>query len=267
MVIAAYGPGWAFLVNAVSYGATVSALLWMRLPRVHPEPTSRMRPVREFLSAVAYTRTKPGIITAIATVSLIGFFGLASQTLSVVIAKDVFDRGDRGFGEMLSAVGLGAIIASPIVAKLATVVRRSMIQQWALVGYGCGILAAGLAPTFRLAQLALLVMGMAHIASASTLNTAIQLQVDEGVRAKVLSVYLTVLLLANPLGQLVLGQVIERLGAQTTYVCSGLALLTVAVVLVVTGRLRGLDDEVGAYEPSAAAEAHPSTPAPPRPRT
>ncbi len=264
IVIAAFGPGWAFIVNSASYGATEGALLWMRVPRVHPEPSERMRPLREFVATVAYVRTQRGIVTAIATVSLIGFFGLASQMMSVVIAEEVFDRGERGFGEMLSAVGLGAIIASPLVAKLAQRVPRSVIQQYALVVYGFGILAVGLAPNFRLAQVALLVMGMAHIASASTLNTAIQLQVDETVRAKVLSVYLTVLLLANPLGQLALGQVIDLVGPQETYVLSGALLFAIAAALMATGRLAGLDAEFGSYEPAAAAEAHPSTPVPPR---
>ena len=267
IVIAAFGPGWAFLVNAISYAAVITALLLIRLDRVAPEPDGPMRPWREFVGAIGYARSKPGIVTAIATVTLIGVFGLATQMMSVVIAEEVFDRGERGFGEMLSAVGLGAIIASPIVAHLSGRITRSVIQQGALVLYGSGIIGAGLAPNFRLAQLALLVMGMAHIASASTLNTAIQLQVDERVRAKVLSVYLTVLLLANPLGQLVLGQVIEAIGPQETYVLSGALLLAVAVALTVTGRLAGLDTEEGAYEPAAAAEAHPSTPAPPRRRS
>lgn len=266
VVIAAYGPGWAFTVNSVSYAATIAALLLIKLDRTAPEPDGRMRPWREFVAAIGYSRTKPGIVTAIATVTLIGFFGLASQMMSVVIAEEVFGRGERGFGEMLSAVGLGAIIASPIVAQLAGHYRRSTIQQGALLIYGAGILVAGLAPVFRVAQFGLFVMGAAHIASASTLNTAIQLQVDERVRAKVLSVYLTVLLLANPLGQLVLGQVIELIGPQQTYVGSGVALLAVSGWLAFTGRLAGLDAEDGEYEPSAAVEVHPSTPAPPRPR-
>ena len=264
IVIAAFGPGWAFIVNSASYGATVGALLWMRVPRVHPEPTGRMRPIREFVATVGYVRKQRGIVTAIATVSLIGFFGLASQMMSVVIAEEVYDRGERGFGEMLSAVGLGAIVASPLIAKLAQRTRRSVIQQYALLAYGFGILGVGLAPNFRLAQVALVVMGMAHIASASTLNTAIQLQVDERVRAKVLSVYLTVLLLANPLGQLAMGQAMDLVGPRETYVLAGALLFAVAALLASTGRLRGLDTEVGSYEPAAAAEIHPSTPAPPR---
>ena len=264
VVVATWGPGWAFTVNAVSYVATIAALVLMKLPRIHPEPDGRMRPLREFVETLGYVRTRPGIVTAVATVSLIGFFGLASQMMSVVMAEEVFDRGAGGFGEMLSAVGLGAILASPVVAQLARRHRRSTIQQVALVVYGGGILLMALAPGFRVAQLGMFVLGAAHLTSASTLNTAIQLQVDEEVRAKVLSLYLTVLLLANPVGQLAFGQVLEVWGPRETFAAAGAMFMVVALVLLVSGRLAGLDTSTGTYEPAAAAEAHPSTPAPPR---
>ena len=79
VVIAAWGPGWAFTVNAVSYAATIAALVLMRLPRVHPDPDGRMRPLREFVSTLGYVRTRPGIVTAVATVSIIGFFAHGSR--------------------------------------------------------------------------------------------------------------------------------------------------------------------------------------------
>lgn len=264
IVVREYGPGWAFSINSVTYLAVIGALAIVSVPRIHATATDRMRPIREFIATIGYVRTRPGIVTAIATVTLIGFFGLAGQSMSVTLAEDVFDRPDTGFGMMLTSAGLGAVIASPLVAWAAPRVRRSIIQQYALVLYGGGIVLAGAAPTFLLSLLGMFTMGMAHIASASTLNTAIQLQVDESVRAKVLSVYITTLLLATPLGLLVLGQTIDRFGPRETFVVSGVALVVVAVALTLTGRLRGLDVEVGDYEPAGAAEVHPTTPAPPR---
>ena len=264
VVVAAFGPGWAFTINAVSYGAVVVALLLMRLPRLAPAPTEPMRPVREFVETLGYVRARPGIITAIATVSLIGFFGITMQVLSVVMAEEVFDRGGDGYGLMVSMIGLGAVLATPVVTSLAGRVTRSRIEEGSLLLYGAGIITLGLAPVFEVALLGLVVMGAAHIATASTLNTAIQLQVDESVRAKVLSVYLTTLLLANPLGQLVLGQLIERVGPRATIAGAGAVLLVTALGLGGTGRLKGLDGEVGSYDPAAAAVAHPTVPVPPR---
>jgi len=264
LVVREWGPGWAFSINTVTYIAVIVALIIVSMPRVHAEPTGRMRPIREFIATIGYVRTRPGIVTAISTVTLIGFFGLAGQSMSVTLAEDVFNRPDTGFGMMLTSAGFGAVLASPLVAWSAGKVRRSLIQQYALVIYGGGIILAGAAPWFGLALCGMFIMGVAHIASASTLNTAIQLQVDESVRAKVLSVYITTLLLATPLGLLVLGQAIDRFGPRETFVVSGVALVLVALVLVATGRLRGLDVEVGEYEPSSVAEVHPSTPAPPK---
>ena len=130
--------------------------------------------------------------------------------------------------------------------------------------YGSGVVAVAVAPWFAVALVGMFATGVAHIASASTLNTAIQLQVDEALRARVLSVYLTGLLLSSPLGQLLMGQAIEMLGPRETFLVFGLLFFALAVLLVLTQRLRALDSGSGTYRPSAAAEAHPSTPAPPR---
>ncbi len=263
VAIAAWGPGWAFFVNAVSYAAVLVALALIQVPNVHTPSAERIRPVKEFVGAIRYARSKPGIRTAIATISVIGFFGLSLQTLSVVMAEEVFDRGEGGFGLMLSALGFGAVTASPAVAAASARLPRSRIQGVALVLYAIGICVLATAPVFVVALGGLFVMGAAHISSASTLNTAIQLQVDESVRAKVISVYLTVLMLANPIGQLLFGQVIELVGPRETIGGVGAAMFVIAVALVASGRLRGLDDETEPYAPGAVAEAHPSTPAPP----
>ena len=141
---------------------------------------------------------------------MIGFFGLSLQTLSVTVAEDVFDQGERGFGLLLSFVGLGAVSMSPIIAGAAQRFRRSQLQQTALMLYAMGALVIAVAPVFAVALAGGFMMGAAHLTSASTLNTAIQLQVDESARAKVLAVYLSMLTASNPIGQLLLGQLIDR---------------------------------------------------------
>ncbi len=264
VVIATWGPGWAFVINAASFSAVLISLAMIRVPKIHKPPSERMRPLREFAAAVRYARERAGIRTAIATASLIGFFGLSMQVLAVVMAKEVFERGDRGYGLMLSALGSGAVVSSPIVAIVGARFRRSQIQEWALLLYGAGIVVLAVAPAYELALVGLFLMGAAHITSASTLNTAIQMQVDEEVRAKVLSVYLMVLMTANPMGQLILAQLVEQIGPRETIAGAGGALFLVAGWLRFRGHLNGLDEETGAYEPAAAAEAHPSTPAPPK---
>ena len=264
VTIAAVGPGWAFFVNFATYGAVLLALVLIDTPGLARDRTEPIQPARDFVDTLRYVAGRPGIGVAIVTVCLVGMFGLPIQTLSVVFAEDIFDRGASGYGLMLTMMGAGAVLIAPFVAGLGGRVRRSRIQGVAIVAYSAAVVGFAVAPTFLLSLLALMAMGAAHLTTASTLNTTIQLQVDEDRRAKVLAVYLMVLLTSNPLGQLVLGQLIEVAGARETILGAGVVMLVAAVVLKISGHLAALDEEGGTYEPDVVPEAHPTYPVPPR---
>ena len=261
--VAAAGPGAAFAINAASYLVVIVALNLIDAPGAASGRAGPMRPVRDFVAVGRYVRSRRGITAAIGTVSMIGFFGLPIQVMAVVFAEDVFRRGSGGFGLMLAMVGAGAIAATPVVASLGGRLPRSRIQVWALVLYGAAVLGLAAAPSFGVSLVPMALIGAAHLTSASTLNTTVQMQVDEDRRAQVLSVYLMVLLLANPFGQLVLGQLVEVIGARPAFGLAGALLLAATVPMQMVGLLGRLDTEVGAYEPEVAPEIHPTTPAPP----
>lgn len=262
--VALWDPGIAFVVNAVSYGAVLLGLALMRFDTEFVPPAGPTRPVRDYVAAARYAFGNRGIRTALLSVSMIGFFGLSMQMLSVTIAEDVFDQGERGFGYFLSFVGLGAVLSSPFIASAATRYKRSQVQSFAFLLYATGSLVIAFSPVFAVTLAGGFMMGAAHLTSASTLNTAIQLQVDEAVRAKVLAVYITMMTATNPLGQLLLGRLIDATDPRFAYAVAGGMFITIGLLLTVGGRLSGLDGEFGQYEPSAAAEVHPSTPAPPK---
>lgn len=264
VTVARAGAGTAFAINAVSYLAVIVALFMIDTPDVVKTSAERFRPARDIFLTAGYICRRAGIATAVAVVCLLGFFGLSIQVLSVVLAEEVFDRGPSGYGLMLTMIGVGAVVSAPLVASLGGRVNRSSIQGVALIVYGCAILGIALAPSFLVALVALAVMGAAHLTSASVLNTTVQLQVDEDHRAKVLGMYLMMLLLANPLGQLVLGRMMESIGPRASFAVAGGVLACTAVVLAATGALNRLDDEPGTYEPQVLPEVHPTTPVPPR---
>ena len=264
ITVAFAGPGTAFLINALTYVAPVIALSLIRTPDTASPGDEPFRPGRDFVETNRYIATRPGIATAVGVVALIGLFGLSIQTLAVVFAEDVFDKGASGYGLMLTMIGFGAVTSAPFVASLGSRFLRSRLQAVALLVYGTAIIGLAAAPNFYVALAPLALMGAAHLTSASTLNTTVQLQVDESRRAKVLSIYLMALLMANPFGQLALGQMIEWTGPRRAFGVAGGVLLAAAVVLGLSGRLRRLDEEVGTYEPGVMPEVHPTTPVPPR---
>ena len=264
ITVAAAGPAAAFWVSAAGALAVVVALGRVQSGQAVLAGTPSLRLIRNTLAVARYVRARRGLVVAFVTVSLIGAVGLPIQMLTVVFAEDVFDRGPGGFGLMLTMLGVGAVAAAPMVASLGGRVPRSRIQRVALLVYGAAVVALSAAPTFVVYLVPLAAIGAAHLASASALNTAVQLQVDEERRTQVMSLYVMVLMSSNPLGQLVLGQLIEAIGARPAFGLYGALLLAGTVVLDVRGWLRRLDVEVGEYSPEVVPEVHPTTPSPPR---
>ncbi|MCE2512066.1 MAG: MFS transporter [Acidimicrobiia bacterium] len=267
ITVAAAGPAVAFGVSAA--GALVVVLVLARIESrktASSVGTPSMRLIRNTINVARYVGARRGLVVAFITAALIGSVGLPIQMLTVVFAEDVFNRGPGGFGLMLTMLGVGAVAAAPVVASLGGRVPRSQIQRVALVVYGFAVLALAVAPTFGSYLVPLALIGAAHLASASALNTAVQLQVDEDRRTQVMSLYVMVLMSSNPLGQLVLGQLIEAVGARPAFGAYGALLLAGTVALHAVGWLRDLDVEVGEYSPEVVPEIHPTTPSPPRPR-
>ncbi len=265
ITVAAAGPAAAFGVSAVGCLGVIGAVARIESRRTSAAGTPSMRLIRNTLAVARYVRARRGLVVAFVTVALIGSVGLPVQMLAVVFAEDVFDRGPGGFGIMLTMVGAGAVAATPVVASLGGRVRRSQIQRAALVMYGTAVAGLAAAPTFLTFLVPLVLIGAAHLTSASSLNTAVQLQVDEERRAQVLSLYVMVLMSSNPLGQLVLGQLIELIGPRPAFAAYGAALVAGTAALQALGWLSHLDIEVGEYSPDVVPEAHPTTPSPPRP--
>ena len=261
--LVAAGPGTAFFVNSVSFVAVIVALLLIKTPGVIADDSDRIHPVRDFAATLGYIRGRSGLATAVTAVALIGMFGLSLQVLVIVFAEDVFGRDESGYGLMLTMIGAGAVAAVPFVTSMGRRFRRSRVQGYSLLAYGLGVMALAAAPAFWMALAALAVMGASHLTSAATLNTTIQLQVDEHRRAQVIAVYMMALLLANPVGQLALGRLIELIGPRPAFGLAGATLVAATLVLRASGRLSRLDLEGGRYEPRVLAEFHPTTPTAP----
>lgn len=242
LTLARFGPAWAFAVNFISFGAVLIAL-WLIDVRTGPSGGIRapFKPLRDFAETIRWIRTHDGIKQAIITVGLVGLLGMPIQVLAVVFAEDVFDRGATAYGLMLTMIGIGAVATAPFIAGRGSRIARSKLEGGALMVYTAGLLGFALSPSLIMALGALLLVGAAHLTSASVLNTAVQVQVPEERRAKVLSVHMMVVTLSSPVGQLVLGQVMARFAPRSTMVGAGVLMGAVAAYFIISRRLDTLD--------------------------
>ncbi|MEZ5373990.1 MAG: MFS transporter [Microthrixaceae bacterium] len=242
LVLVTLGPGPAFFINAASYGAVLVALRMITLASRPAATTPRPRILADAGDTIAYVRSHRGMAACYLAVVALGLFGQPIFSLVVVFAEEVFSVGGLAYGVLSAALGIGAVLAAPIVAGPGSGMARSRLAGGAMTIYGGALVCFALAPVYPVALIALLVAGGAYLPIAATLNTTLQIQVDEAMRGKVLALYLTLFTLSIPIGSLVQGWTSDLVGPRTTVTVAGVAYLVATSVLRRPGLLGHLDD-------------------------
>ncbi|MDY7102025.1 MAG: MFS transporter [Actinomycetota bacterium] len=251
VLLATLGAGWAFLVNGISF---VCVLVGLAL--VHTRPPRRTSPMnggflRQFGRAVRYTRSQPGIVIGMVVAVLVGALGNPIQQFTVVFAADEFDVGPLGLSFLNVALGVGAVMAAPIVSGWDGLFSRATIVRWSLLAYGGSVIAFALAPTYLVGLLALIVAGGGFLAVISTTNTAVQVIVADHIRGRVMAFRIMAFTGAYPLGALVQGWLADQIGARATVGGAGAILLGAAVALASRPALLGRLDDAHDESPGA----------------
>ena len=98
-------------LNGVSYVAVIAGLLAMRLPPFvsRPVATSAWEGVRQ---AVAFIRGDARVWVLVVLVAVFSVLGFPFIVLMPVIARDVLHTDARGYGLLMAAVGIGAMLGA-----------------------------------------------------------------------------------------------------------------------------------------------------------
>lgn len=257
VVLAAWGPGAAFLVNGLSFLFVIAALAGVRATQAAPE--GRSGGFRgDFGAAVRYVRGHAAISLAISLVALTSLIGAPIVQFTAVFARDVFRVGEVAYGILVAAFGAGAVAGAVVVGAYGEHVRRSRLAVSGVLALGLGALGLGGAPGYGFGLAAVTVMGAASLVVVSALSTSIQLAVRDDMRGRVMAVFMMSFTGAFPLGALLQGRLADTFGVESTVAGAGVLLVGVAAVLLARPHVMlPLDDaqasDAGAGSPATAA--------------
>ncbi len=110
-IVAAWGEGTCFAINAVSYLAVIASLLAMRFP-ARPAAAARDGAWRGLLEGVAYARRTPHVRALLGLVALTSVFGMSYLSFLPAFAGGVLERGPGGLGLLMGSVGAGAVVGA-----------------------------------------------------------------------------------------------------------------------------------------------------------
>jgi MFS family permease len=229
VLVAAWGEGVCFAVNAVSYLAVLVALLMIR---TRPAPLAPGGSLRAHLAeGLQYAWNVPQVRVILAAVAVTSAFGLSYVTLLPVFARDVLHAGAKGFGVLLASAGLGAVFGALAAAARSGTRGTRRFMALGQLALGSGLVA--LAATRHLAAAAgwLVLVGLGVAIQLSTTNGFLQTTAPDHLRGRTVSLYIWIFSGLSPIGGLAAGWVAEHAGAPWTAAGAGLACVLSATLM------------------------------------
>lgn len=224
LIIAVYGEGVCFLMNAVSYIAVLSSLLLMRgIPshgRGHDGKAIQF--LKEGFSYAFGFLPIRSIILLLAFTSLVG---MPYMVLMPVFAKDIMLGDSHTLGIMMGAIGVGSLSGALFLASRKSVAGLEKIIPFASATLGVGLIAFSHVRFFPLALFVLMATGFGMMVQLTSSNSVLQTVVEEDKRGRVMSLYTMGFMGTVPFGSLIYGALAHRIGAPNTLVLGGICCL------------------------------------------
>ncbi len=226
LLIAAVGTGWAFLLNAISFAATILALGLMRRAELNRLPRSP-REKGQIREGMRYVRNRTDIIIIMVVVGVVSTLGLNFQLTSAVMATEVFHKGAGEYGIMGSVLAIGSLTGALMAARRKAPRVRLVIVSAFFFGVFSGLMA--IMPTYELYVLVSIAVGFCSLTMLTAANTTIQMSVEPEMRGRVMALYLIVFVGATPIGAPFVGWVAEHVGARWGVGVGAIASVVVAL--------------------------------------
>jgi MFS family permease len=231
LIYAAYGPGWCFLLNGLSYVAVIAALARMRIPPIANQPPKHASALSEILDGLRYAIAEPVIRVLIFMISVFSLFGASYVTLMPPWAVNVLGGDEITNGLLQSARGVGALVGALSLASLGHINYRGKLLSAGLFIFPITLLAFTFVTWLPLSLLLLTGVGAANVFIMNVANTMIQTNSPDEVRGRVNSIYSMTFFGFVPIGSFLIGQVAERTSEPLALQLGALLVLACALFL------------------------------------
>lgn len=229
-IVAAWGEGACFSLNALSFLAVLASLIVMDVQE-DATPGSGENAVERLRSGMLLawnTRPLRGVLLVCGTISLAISPAI---TLAPMFADDLFHRGSEGLGLLTGAMGAGAILGTLSLAR-----RRAAKGLPGVILVSAATLAAALsifawAPSYWVCLAVMPFVGMAVMRHNAATNTTIQLSIPDQFRGRVMSLYSMMVIGMFPVGSLLSGALADQLGSRFTVFLGAIGCLGAASVV------------------------------------
>jgi MFS family permease len=228
--VAAAGPDLGYWINAVTF--VVSAVLvWSIRARLEEGGARGEREGhwRELAEGYRVVRGSQALMTVVVAWGLATFALAGINVAEVVLAKDVFDSGDLGYGVMVGATGVGLALGS--LAGSTWVAQRGVRLPYAIsIGLMAGsTAAAALAPNAWVAAACIVVSGFGNGIAVLCNALLVQRGAPDRLRGRVFTFVMSATYAVLGAGMIAAGPLTDVAGARALWVGAAAVLGAAAV--------------------------------------
>ena len=201
------GPGLVFVINGVSFAATVVALIVMN-PAQLAVQTKVVREKGQLVAALKYLKHRNDLVLLMLVMPLVAVFGMNFQVVNAMMARVQFGEGAGEFGLVGSVMGIGSLAGALLAARREHPTAATVLG--AGLGFAVSLAVAAAMPSYLTYAIATIPMGFTALTMMTAANATIQTSTTVAMRGRVMALYMMLFNGASPLGALGVGWLGER---------------------------------------------------------
>ena len=212
----------------------------MLMPKTGTIAVGRRGALTEVVAGLKYIRRETTIRIVLIVTLVTVILSMPYMMLLPMFTEDVWEVDASGLGLLLSLSGVGAIVGSLVLASLPDKKRGLMLLVSGVV-LGAALVGFSWSPTFTVALVAIVFVGLGQTGRMTLANTLLQYYVSDEYRGRVMSVYMMEFGMSS-FAVFFAAIMADMMGPQTAV--GGLAIILVifsVAAIVMVPRLRKLD--------------------------
>ncbi len=229
--INAFGEGWCFFANGVSFVAVIAGLAAMRdLPPVALRDPGGATGWARLTEGFAFVAEEPVLRAFLLLFGVTALAGISCMTLLPVYASDVFHGDARTLGFLSGASGVGALLGAVWLAGRQSVAGSGRVIATSCAIFGSTIILFAASSSYWLSLLILVPMGGGMMVQLSATNTVIQTRTPDALRGRVMAIWAMIFMGFAPIGSLAAGWLGTTQGpTRTLYLGGSICIASAAV--------------------------------------
>ncbi len=225
------GPAGVYYVTTFMVIAAIicTGLIRYKKYNIEKVKTNVLKDIKEGLS---YISRKPSVVVLLIIGLSFALLAMPIRSLLPIFIADIYQRGPDALGLLVSAMGLGALVGSLVIAAMGKRRRGIVLLSGGIISSIALLLLAAI-PIYLVAVAIMLFMGIGDSVRRSLNQALIMEIVEEKYRGRVISVYALIFGLM-PLGVMPASMIAEFFGGRAASASLGIVLLIICLIILFT---------------------------------